>query len=271
MNAGQSSGITFTVPANAAGGATVLRVRELFQNNHDTITDPCGNDFDYGESEDYSVTIQGIAINNPSGYATGKTITAAYTGLVALSGSLSYAMTGTNSCTSGMTFTGYQSLSFTGESSNGQYVCYHATDISGNNYYTNTQITGIDTTLPFFSGSVTPFGSYVGTSNVAVMWSSFDNISGISGTYYTLSTNSAFTGIVQTGFTSATGFTFVGLSDNSIYWVNLQTFDNVGFSVFSSGFFTTAFGVPVINGLTPASGSTTRDGAISFSWTATSV
>lgn len=50
--------ITFTVPAGATLGNTVLRVRNVYHNTGEpTPTDPCF-DYDYGETEDYGITIQ---------------------------------------------------------------------------------------------------------------------------------------------------------------------------------------------------------------------
>lgn len=57
--AGQTVTITFTVPAGASLGATVLRVRNVFHNTGEPVpTDPCFA-YDFGETEDYGITIQG--------------------------------------------------------------------------------------------------------------------------------------------------------------------------------------------------------------------
>lgn len=55
--AGETWAITFTVPANAQLGATVMRVRGVyFDTNEPNPIDPCFN-YNYGETEDYRVDI----------------------------------------------------------------------------------------------------------------------------------------------------------------------------------------------------------------------
>ncbi len=57
--AGSTGSFTFTVPADAPLGGTVLRVRGVFHNTGEpTPTDPCFN-YAYGETEDYGVFIEG--------------------------------------------------------------------------------------------------------------------------------------------------------------------------------------------------------------------
>lgn len=58
----QTQSFTFTVPAGAALGSTVLRVRGVFHNQGEPVpTDPCF-DYDYGETEDYGITIATVAV-----------------------------------------------------------------------------------------------------------------------------------------------------------------------------------------------------------------
>ena len=54
---GQAQGIAFTVPAGAALGTTIMRVRGVFLNTGEPDpADPCFN-YGYGETEDYGITI----------------------------------------------------------------------------------------------------------------------------------------------------------------------------------------------------------------------
>src|SRR5690606_24156026 len=54
---GQSQTINFVVPAGAALGNTVLRVRGVYHNTDEPApTDPCFN-YAFGETEDYRITI----------------------------------------------------------------------------------------------------------------------------------------------------------------------------------------------------------------------
>ncbi len=56
-SAGEAQDISFTVPAGAALGTTVMRVRGVFFNTGEpTTVEPC-YDYDYGETEDYGITI----------------------------------------------------------------------------------------------------------------------------------------------------------------------------------------------------------------------
>ncbi len=55
---GQSQVITFTVPANATPGTTVMRVRGVYHNEGEpSPTDPCFN-YAFGETEDYGIIIE---------------------------------------------------------------------------------------------------------------------------------------------------------------------------------------------------------------------
>ncbi|HMN04236.1 MAG TPA: M12 family metallo-peptidase [Flavobacteriales bacterium] len=55
--AGQAQTISFTVPANAAPGTTVMRVRGVYHlGGEPSPTDPCYN-YGYGETEDYGIVI----------------------------------------------------------------------------------------------------------------------------------------------------------------------------------------------------------------------
>lgn len=63
--ADQTVNITFTVPAGAALGTTVLRVRNVYHNTGEPIpTDPCFA-YDFGETEDYGITIQNAGGTGP--------------------------------------------------------------------------------------------------------------------------------------------------------------------------------------------------------------
>ncbi len=56
-SAGEAQDISFTVPANAVLGTTVMRVRGVYFNTGEPDpTDPCFA-YDYGETEDYGITI----------------------------------------------------------------------------------------------------------------------------------------------------------------------------------------------------------------------
>ncbi len=58
---GETQSFSFTVPANAVIGSTVLRVRGVYHlDGEPTPTDPCFN-YEYGETEDYSIEITSIA------------------------------------------------------------------------------------------------------------------------------------------------------------------------------------------------------------------
>ncbi|HRH69939.1 MAG TPA: GEVED domain-containing protein [Flavobacteriales bacterium] len=63
--ANQTVTITFTVPAGAALGNTLLRVRNVFHNDGEPApTDPCYN-YAFGETEDYGITIQSAGGSGP--------------------------------------------------------------------------------------------------------------------------------------------------------------------------------------------------------------
>lgn len=60
----ETQSITFTVPASATPGTTVMRVRGVYHNTGEPIpTDPCFS-YDFGETEDYGIDIMGAT----SGY-----------------------------------------------------------------------------------------------------------------------------------------------------------------------------------------------------------
>ncbi len=70
---GETQSFSFTVPANAVIGSTVLRVRGVYHlDGEPTPTDPCFN-YEYGETEDYSIEI--TSINSSIAETSSNTLT----------------------------------------------------------------------------------------------------------------------------------------------------------------------------------------------------